>query len=100
MGVTRCVLPTTLVNARLMTCEQYTSGVRCIVGVGGAVWVAKHRVIRYSHTAPKMSSPDGYRLRITPSQYCIKPQQNSVVLALPILPNNTEYVVETGTSVV
>ena len=61
--------------------------VRCAVGVGGAVWVDKHRVIHYSHTAPKLSSPDGYRLGITPSQYCIKPtQQNRVVLALQILP--------------
>ena len=75
-----------LLNGRLMTCEQYTAVVRCVVGVGGAVWVDKHRVIHYSHTVPKLSSPDGYRLGITPSQYCIKPtQQNSVVLALPIL---------------
>ena len=61
--------------------------VRCAVGVGGAVWVDKHRVIQYSHTASKLYSPDGYRLGITPSLYCIKPtQQNRVVLALQILP--------------
>ena len=61
--------------------------VRGSVGVGGAVWVDKHRVIHYSHTAPKLSSPDGYRLGITPSQYCIKPtQQNKIVLALQMLP--------------
>ena len=42
--------------------------VRCVVGVGGAVWVDKHRVIHYSHTAPKLSSPDAYRLGITLSQ--------------------------------
>ena len=62
--------------------------VRGSVGVGGAVWVDKHRVFHYSHTAPKLSSPDGYRLGITPSQYCIKPkptQQNRVVLALQTL---------------
>ena len=61
--------------------------VRCAAGVGGAVRVGKHRVINYSHTAPKLSSPDGYRLGIAPSQYCIKPTtQNRVVLALQILP--------------
>ena len=94
MGVTRCVLPTTLVNARLMTCEQYTSGVRCVVGVGGAVWVDKHRVIHHSHTAFKLCSPDGYRLGITPSQHRIKPtQQNRVVLALQILPTFSTFTI-------
>ena len=61
--------------------------VRYVVGVGGAVCVDKHKVVHYSHTAPKLSSPDGYRLGIASSQYCIKPtQQNRVVLALQILP--------------
>ena len=50
-----------------------------------AIWVDKHKVIDYSHTAPELSSPDGYRLGITPSQYRIKPtQKNSVVHALQI----------------
>ena len=61
--------------------------VRCVVGVGGAVWVHEHRVIRSSHTAPKLPSPEGYILGITPSQYCIKPtKQSRAVLALQILP--------------
>ena len=61
--------------------------VYCVVGVGGAVWVDEHRVIHYSHTALKLSSPDGYRLGITLSQYCIRPtQQNRVVLAPQIRP--------------
>ena len=29
----------------------------------------------YGTQTPKLSSPDGYRLGITPSQYCIKPTQ-------------------------
>ena len=63
--------------------------VRGSVGVGGAVWVDKHRVIHYSHTASKLYSPDGCRLGTTPSQYCIKPtQKNRVVLALQILPTH------------
>ena len=61
--------------------------VRCVVGVGGAVWVHEHRVIRSSHTAPKLPSPEGYILGITPSQYCIQPtKQSRAVLALQILP--------------
>ena len=33
-------------------CEQYTAVVRCVVGVGGAVWLDEHRVIHYSHGRP------------------------------------------------
>ena len=32
----------------------------------------------YRTQTPKLSSPDGYRLGIEPSQYCIKPTQNRV----------------------
>ena len=69
------------------TVSSTPSVVRRAVGVGGAVWVDRHRVIHNSHTTSKRYSPDGYRLGSTPSQYCIKPtQQNRVVLALQILP--------------
>ena len=75
-----------LLNARFVTCQQYT-GCCTLCRWWCSFRVCKHRVIHCSHTAPKLSSPDGYRLGITPSQHCIKPaQKNRVVLALQILP--------------
>ena len=72
-----------------MQCNRSTPAVvRCVSGVDGSVWVDKQRVIHHSHTAPKLSSLDGYRFGTTPSQYRIIPtQQNRVVLATTDTPN-------------
>ena len=49
------------------------------------VWRSLGRPTQSDHyrtQTPKLSSPDGYRLGITPSQYCIKPSRIESVLAL------------------
>ena len=77
--MTRCVLTTKREGHDLTGVERLLYGslsaVQCLLWLlYGAVWVDKHRVIIIEHR-PKLSSPDGYRLGITPSQYCIKPTQ-------------------------
>ena len=62
------------------------SAVQCLLWLfNGAVWVDKQSD-HYRTQTPKLSSPDGYRLGITPSQYCIKPTlQNRVSSCTTIL---------------
>ena len=46
------------------------------------VWRSLGRQTQSDHyrtQTPKLSSPDGYRLGITPSQYCIKPTHENRV---------------------
>ena len=74
-------------GALVVRCHSSTPAVvRCVVSVGGAVWVEKHGMIYYSPHRRPSCFPHGYILGNTPSQYCTKTiQQNRVVLALQIL---------------
>ena len=75
--MTRCVLTTKREAQDLTGVERLLYGslsaVQCLLWLlYGAFWVDKQSD-HYRTQTPKLSSPDGYRLGITPSQYCIKP---------------------------
>ena len=77
--MTRCVLTTKREAHDLTGVERLLYGsLSAVQSPVAVVWRSLGRQTQSDHyqtQTPKLSSPDGYRLGITPSQYCIKPTQ-------------------------
>ena len=77
--MTRCVLTTNREAHDLTGVETAVwFSVSSAVSPVAVVWISLGRQTQSDHyrtQTPKLSSPDDYRLGITPSQYCIEPTQ-------------------------